>query len=208
MIIYLVRHGLSVANISQLVTGLPDDVLSDKGCIQAMNLRQWLMESEVDPDAFWVSHWGRARQTAELLYPEASWITDERIGETNAGEVANWSTESFITSWPDFYHSPQNRYPGGESHQMLNERVHEFWNEISKSNVKSALVVTHSGPISCILQNILNINMDRFPAFLPANASISVLESDRSPLSDNMNFRLKGFSLGPVSNISEAIIGK
>ncbi len=208
MIVYLVRHGLSVANVARLVTGKPDDTLNNIGCSQAEHLQQWLVEAQVVPDAFLVSHWQRAQQTAKLLYPQASWEVDERIGETDAGDVANLSLESFLASWPDFYRSPKNRYPGGESHCMLNARVVEFWLELQQRDIKSALVVTHSGPISCILQKTLHIDMGRFPSFLPVNASISILEGEQAAHAKDMNFTLKGFSLGPLSNISKALTGK
>ena len=81
---------------------------------------------------------------------------------------------------------------------MLNARVVEFWLELQQRDIKSALVVTHSGPISCILQNTMHIDMGRFPAFLPVNASISILECEQGAHAKDMKFTLKGFSLGPL----------
>lgn len=198
MIVYLVRHGLSKANVARLVTGTPADGLVDEGRRQAEALGAWLRGAGVVPDRYLVSHWGRARQTADLLFPGAPWVVDERLGETDAGSAADMSLESFLESWPDFYGSHLNCYPAGESHQQLHERVANAWADLRKSDANVVLAVTHSGPISCLLQQMLGIAMDRFPAFLPSHASVSILESGVPSGSGDPSFRLRGFSAGPL----------
>lgn len=201
MIVYLVRHGLSEANVTGLVTGTPADRLVEQGVVQAEALRGWLHDAGVKPEAFYVSHWGRARQTAELLFPEAPWQEDLRLGETRAGTVAEQLLTEFLAGWPDFYASNANLYPGGESHLDLNRRVLSFWHELGRCELSSVMLVSHSGPISCILQYLLGVNMERFPAFLQTQASVTVLESCGHGDEGGMRFRLKGFALGPLSNI-------
>ena len=207
MIVYLVRHGLSAANVAGLVTGTPADRLVAQGVVQAEALRGWLQDAGVMPEAFHVSHWGRARQTAELLFPEAPWQEDPRLGETYAGTVAEQPLPDFLAAWPDFYASNANPYPGGESHLDLNRRVLSFWHELGRCGLSSVMLVAHSGPISCILQHVLGVEMERFPAFLPAQASVSVLESCDQGVEGEMRFRLKGFALGPLSNIGRGVAG-
>ena len=207
MIVYLVRHGLSAANVAGLVTGTPEDCLVEQGVAQAEALRGWLLDAKVTPEAFYVSHWGRARQTAELLFPEAPWQEDPRLGETYAGTVAEQRLPEFLAGWPDFYSSNDNLYPGGESHLDLNRRVLSFWHEMGRCGLSSLMLVSHSGPISCILQHVLGVGMDHFPAFLPAQASVSVLESCGPGAELDRSFRLKGFALGPLSNIGWGVTG-
>jgi broad specificity phosphatase PhoE len=202
MIVYLVRHGYSEANAALKVTGTIADELHNCGQEQSLRLSQWLAEAGVFPDVFWVSQWTRAQQTAQLLYPEANWIVDSRLGETDAGAVADSTLESFLSSWPDFHDSPRNLYPDGESHMMLNERVLAWWEDLKKSDAGVVMVVAHSGPISCILQHVISVDMSRFPSFLPANASVSIVDCviEKSPIS-RCEYRLKGFSLGPLHNL-------
>jgi len=200
VIVYLIRHGLSAANVAQRVTGTPADDLVEAGRQQAESLGAWIRLAGVRPDAFLVSHWTRARSTAHALYPDASWVEDRRLGETDAGMAAELPIRKFLADWPSFYDSPANEYPNGESHLALSRRVGEFWADLCSREFRSACIVTHSGPISCILQRVVGIGMERFPAFLPAHASLSVLESEGGG-GATTEFRLKGFSLLPQPGI-------
>lgn len=207
MIVYLVRHGLSAANVAGLVTGTPTDRLVEQGVVQAEALRNWLRDARVMPKAFYVSHWGRARQTAEVLFPNVPWQEEGRLGETEAGTAAEQPLPEFLASWPDFYALNSNSYPGGESHLDLNRRVLSFWHELGSCGLSSVMLVSHSGPIACILQDVLGVSMECFPAFLPTQASVSVLESSGLGLAGQMQFRLKGFALGPLANIGRGVAG-
>lgn len=204
MIIYLIRHGLSSANVSRLVTGTPKDELISLGSQQAELLGNWIREGGISPNIFFVSQWRRAHQTAAALYPNAFWIEDGRLGEADGGSASDLPLDSFLASWPDFYSSPENCYPQGESHLMLNARVIDFWMELISGQASSACLVTHTGPISCILQHVLGIDMNHFPVFMPAHASLTVLESEKNHRSLTNKFRLKGFSLLPRPNIFAA----
>lgn len=190
MKVYLLRHGLSASNVTGLVTGTPTDELVEVGRKQAITMGQWLKDAGLRPDAFFVSPWRRARQTADLVWPGADWHEDSRLGETDAGDVAQLVQSDFLAHWPDFYADPSNVYPGGESHIDLNRRVLSFWNSLIQLEVGSVLLATHSGPVSCILQNVLGVPMDRFPAFLPAHASVSMVESTAG------GWRIRSFSCG------------
>lgn len=205
MIVYLVRHGLSAANVARRVTGTPADGLTDAGRRQAQDLGHWVREAGIRPDLFLVSHWQRARETANLIFPEAEWLEERRLGETDAGSVADLPLDGFLASWPDFYASPANKYPEGESHLALDERVQALWADLCARQAQSLFIVTHSGPISCVLQHVLGIGMDRFPAFLPTHASVSVLEAGAGPDGEVGYFRLKAFSLGPLPGIASAV---
>ncbi len=207
MIVYLVRHGLSEANKSGFVTGVPSDPLAEEGVAQVEILRDWLRNAHVSPDSFYVSNWQRAHQTANILFPHVPWKEDSRIGETSAGIVAELRLNEFLTIWPDFYSSNENCYPGGESHFDLNNRVLSFWRELSQHGPSSVMVVSHSGPISCILQNVLGMGMERFPAFLPPQASLSVVESLGVVSKGQVSFQIKDFALEPLANVKSRFTG-
>ena len=205
MMLYLVRHGRSRANEAGLVTGTPTDVLSDEGLAQGARMAAWLADTGIVADRHVVSQWNRARQTADLLIPHARWEVDARVGETDAGDVADWTLERFLAAEPRFHDHPANRYPGGESHLELNERVLGWLRAQLEEPCERLMVVAHSGPVSCVLQQVTGIGMERFPAFLPAHASLSVVDvrlHDGEPKG-----RLLGFSLGPVSNLPATMRG-
>ena len=195
MILYLVRHGRSFANEDGLVTGTTADTLTPRGVRQVERLKEWLRGRGMDAaDRYITSQWRRAQQTAEILRPEVAWEIDARIGETDAGEAAPWKLSEFLSRYPDFYQSPSNCYPLGESHDELNVRVIDWFDELlgSSSGQARIMMVAHSGPISCILQHVSGVSMDRFPAFVPTHASLSIVNvpDNRITLAE-----IEGFSM-------------
>lgn len=199
MIIYLIRHGRSNANEAGLVTGTPVDTLCGEGGEQSLRTAAWLSELGISAERHVTSQWRRAQQTAAIIRPGINWDIDVRVGETKAGDVAEWPLDQFLIQYPDFYSDFTIRYPNGESHFELNERVLQWFHEQLSHPVSSVMLVAHSGPISCILQYALGISMERFPAFLPAHSSLSVLDITKS--AGIWRSKLLGFSLGPAANI-------
>lgn len=177
MKLILVRHGLSEANQRAVVTGTPDDPLSPAGTAQVQDTGDLLACAGFHPEQCYASHWKRARESAARIAPGNAFHIDTRLGETNAGEVAEWPLSRFLATHSDFYSDHRRPYPGGESHQQLNERVLAWLEEVRlPCEGKRVLAVTHAGPIACLLQHALGIPMERFPALLARNASLSVIE--------------------------------
>jgi broad specificity phosphatase PhoE len=197
MMLYLFRHGKSEANTAQLVTGTRADPLVDEGRRQAKAMGQWLEQVELGGDRFFTSDWLRAQQTSHLICPDAKWEIDARLGETDAGLVADWPLAAFAREYPDFYRNNSTKYPDGESHMDLNRRVTAWLHEVLDTSPpdEKIVVVTHSGPIACLLQHALMIGMDRFPALLPAHASLTVIEYS---CASAHKATLKTFSLAPA----------
>ncbi|WP_345813088.1 histidine phosphatase family protein [Paraburkholderia sp. PREW-6R] len=207
MIVYLFRHGRSQANEAALVTGTPADELSAEGIAQAHRTAEWLAQAGIAADRYYVSQWGRARQTAAILYPDAHWQEDTRLGETHAGEVADWTQARFAAAYPTFHADPSQHYPGGESHLELNARALDWLHGQLSQPCDAVAVAAHSGPISCILQDVMGIGMARFPAFLPGHASLTVIEMRKPSGGGEWSGRLLGFSMGPVTNLAAAMLG-
>lgn len=205
MILYLIRHGYSHANEQLLVTGTPDDRLTPLGRMQAAALSAWFRDQAVCPDRFAVSHWCRARETAEICFPDANWAVDTRLGETDAGSVANLPRAIFLKEQSSFYENPANIYPDGESHLNLNTRVLDWLDTQLTQPCNSLAVVAHSGPISCLLQHVLCMDMASFPAFLPMHATVSIVHFSRQ--AGSWKGQLAGFSLGPAANLARVFHG-
>ncbi|CAB3782900.1 histidine phosphatase family protein [Paraburkholderia fynbosensis] len=203
MMLYLFRHAKSHANTARLVTGTPADTLVDEGRRQAEAMQRWLDQVQLDADHFFTSTWRRAQETARLMFPRAEWRIDARLGETDAGSVAEWPLAQFVAQQPQFYRNNATPYPGGESHEALNRRVTNWLDELLAQQAADAriVVVAHSGPIACLIQHALGIGMERFPALLPAHASLTVIEYAHGGAHADANARkatLKGFSLTPA----------
>jgi broad specificity phosphatase PhoE len=181
-----------------LVTGDKNDPLALSEISRVEELSGWLNKTlNVAIDEYYVSDWCRAQQTANIIYPDAAWKVDPRIGETDAGSAKNLRLDEFLELEPEFYVNNSNHYPDGESHLELNDRVLTWLNEVlGRTDIKNVMVVAHSGPITCILQYVCGVGMEQFPLFLPTNSSISCIESINSE-SGHSVLRLKFFSASP-----------
>ena len=204
MKLYLVRHGRSLANEEGLVPGTTSDVLSISGIQQAKALKVWLDDFELVFDRFITSHWHRARQTAEIIVPDVEWEICPEIGETDAGAASERKLSDFLLEYPDFYGRSDNCYPDGESHDQLNNRVEAWLERLLASCHKNhnVLVVAHSGPLTCILQLVLQLSMEKFPVFLTPNASMTIINFDSNKIDDA---KVMGVSLGPT-DVLELIV--
>ena len=65
MLIYLLRHGLTEYNAQKRYQGQRDIPLSPEGLAQ-------LRRADIDPKVVYISTLQRTRQTAEVLFPDAS----------------------------------------------------------------------------------------------------------------------------------------
>lgn len=176
MRLLLVRHGESLANRQRLVTGDAVVELTEHGCAQMQHAGAMLQKIGFVAKHHFTSHYRRAQQSAQLLLPGVDFQVDSRLGETDAGNVANLPQDQFLAQWPDFYTDHRNAYPDGESHADLNARVMAWLDQTRNQCEGTVLVVAHAGPIVCLLQHALGIPMERFPALLPRNGSISVID--------------------------------
>ncbi len=198
MELYLLRHGLSLANVANLVTGNRTDVLCPEGRKQAEAAASLLRRFGLDggDTVCFVSDWMRARETAALAAPEQCFTVDARLGETDAGAAAEMPLDEFNRAYPAFRSSfrPERAYPGGESHAELFARVLGWQKELETTlpSETKVLAVTHAGPISCLLHAVCRSDMAYFPAFLAANASLTKLERI-----NGQPWRLVFFSLSP-----------
>jgi broad specificity phosphatase PhoE len=206
MLLYLIRHGKSLANSLGIQNGTKEDVLCEEGIAQACKLADWLRLSEIEATHYITSDWERAQQTAKILWPHAHWKIDARVGETNAGEASTWLSKAFQATYPNFHQSTANHYPGGESHDELNARVVNWLVETANTYAENEKVVLvgHAGSITCALQYVTGIGMDRFPAFLVPQTTLSV--AFISPESSARRSRLLALSLCPQEAMSKSYI--
>lgn len=78
MIIYLLRHGTTQYNVEKRYQGQRDIPLSEEG-------RACIRRADFTTDVVYVSPLIRARQTAQILFPEARQIVVEDLKEMNFG---------------------------------------------------------------------------------------------------------------------------
>ncbi|WP_285959124.1 histidine phosphatase family protein [Thomasclavelia spiroformis] len=143
MSLYITRHGETDYNIKELVCGISEAMLSDKGIKQAQKLADLLRN--IDYKFLYVSPLQRAIDTANYanVY-QVEMIIEPRIREFNFGkcEGVYRRDEKFL----EIKHNLAYRYPGGESFVELCKRVYEFLDEIKQQAIENdVLLVCHGG---------------------------------------------------------------
>ncbi|RQW78844.1 MAG: histidine phosphatase family protein [Geobacter sp.] len=147
MLLYLLRHGESEANVGGFINDDPEKPLqlTGKGREQAATAAQAL--SDIGFSHAYVSQFPRARQTAEIILAgrNLSLTMDARLNERRSG-LDGQPVEAFngLVRPDPVRIKPAN----GESFLEQMQRVGEFLDEIAQHYPEGiALVVSHENPI-------------------------------------------------------------
>lgn len=179
MTVYLIRHGESEGNAKRLVTGSPADRLTPKGRKQVHGLKSVLEGYSLRPMKVISSTMLRTIETFELLDLSSELTKHSELNETDAGSVSEWSLDEFNRKYDDFWTSfdPKRKFPGGESHSDLYNRVTSFVKaELEKEIEKDLMIIGHAGTISSVFHWAYDVPIRYFSKFVVDNASLSVLE--------------------------------
>ncbi len=144
------RHGQTDWNAELRFQGKQDIPLNDVGRGQAVENGRKLKEILTEPESFdFISSplW-RSRETMEIMRREMSlppedYLIDERLIEASYGELEGTTLAEFkAKDRPAHQARKKNRWhfqpPGGESHQMVLERVTEWCNGLERDAMVSA----------------------------------------------------------------------
>ena len=149
-----IRHGATNGNLEKRYIGRTDEPLCNIGIEQAEKLKKHNFPKE----HIFVSPMKRARQTAELVFPEFEYAIVEDFRETNFGVFEGKSASELLENeeykmWVEsMYMSP---IPGGESVTEFKERCISAFRKIIESlpdNAEASFVV-HGGVIMAILES-------------------------------------------------------
>ena len=154
MNLYLIRH-TSVDVSPGICYGQ-----SDVGVAASFQSEKEKVKSEIDGlcfDVVFSSPLFRCKTFAESQIQKENIIFDERLKELNFGdwELLPWLSISgeYADKWfKDYINTPS---PNGESLKDVVIRVGSFLEEIKKSESKSILCFTHSGPIR-VFEHLIN----------------------------------------------------
>jgi len=187
-IIYLVRHGETVANAAQAFQGQQNSPLNDVGKAQADTVAKGLVETKFD--AVFSSDLDRAADTAAAIAKEQGFLgeitLDTRFREANFGEWEGHTYENVMKTWPDIAKawlkdSYNTRPPGGETLDEVVRRVSDGLIEISaKYPQGTVLVVCHGGTIRGAICFALGVSANIFSKISIDNCSVTVISLDES----------------------------
>jgi len=143
MKLFVLRHGETNENITGMMQGDMDTVLNEKGCNQALSVRDKVLENNID--LVISSPKKRAIKTAMLAAPNIPLILDDRLRSRNHGEFEGMRRDEININ--DYWNlKKNNQYIKAESVKDLFDRVESLLKEIKeKYNDKNVLLVTHSG---------------------------------------------------------------
>ena len=123
--IWLIRHGMTAGNRQQRYVGTTDELLCEEGRQQIILKRQ-LIKSDQDIQNVYVSPMLRCRETAEILFPAVSQITEAGFRECSFGEF-EYRNYQELNGHPDYQAWIDSGgtigFPGGEDQKAFCDRV-------------------------------------------------------------------------------------
>ncbi len=186
MIIKLVRHGESQANVAASGQSTIADhlvPLTSLGFDQAREAGRKLGSSYLKDSLVYTSPFLRARQTltailegAEVNPEEIRVREDPRIREVDHGYFDVPSQHNMIKTYGHFYY----RYQGGESAADCYDRVsgflESFVRSVKRTQSKQALLVTHGLALRVFVMRFLYLRVEQFDQIAnPHNGDIITL---------------------------------
>ena len=172
--LYLVRHGESLWNTQQRLTGWSDIDLSERGKAQADALAPLLQN--LDFHSVWTSPLRRAKETAERAW-RGAFTVDERIKEFNFGVFEGKPLHEISADYLALLKNFESFAPeGGESGQRFYDRVDQFCDHLAPGQ---HLVFTHGGVIKRVLEHT---GVRRFVS----NAGVTIVDWSEKQLVDEI----------------------
>ncbi len=153
--IYLLRHGLTMANEEGLYIGRTDMPLSPTGLTHLLNMKQ--TGSYPAATRFFTSPLTRCRQTLEVLYPGCQQEVLPGLAECDFGEwdgrsVTHLKTDDRFQEW---LAGKRQDIPGGESSAHFQERVTAAFEvlveDLMRRGDTQAVVCTHGGVVMMLM---------------------------------------------------------
>lgn len=183
--IYLVRHGESIANIEEVYQGQTYDTdLSPKGKDQVASVARYFKELQNENQEFdeiWVSPLTRTKQTAQPISTALGvpYKVEPLLLETDhgvwAGKGKDWVCDNYMPFCEIWWNKPsQADFPKGEKFTQVVKRAREVLEKADPN--KDYIFVSHDNTIRAILSVAQDRDVDKMWDYPLENACISVLE--------------------------------
>lgn len=149
MTVYLIRHGMTVANEKHLYCGSTDLPLSETGISELCKLKY-----RIPCSRYVTSGKKRTEETLALLFGEVPHQVEPAFREVDFGLFEMQSYEE-LCHRPDYQawlsgDNERNVPPGGESGEQMTRRVLHGFAQLREDTV----VITHGGVIATIMAHI------------------------------------------------------
>ena len=188
MLIYVVRHGETNANVNGYLQGWTNDPLNENGrklaATTGVGMRGIKFDTCISSPLI------RAMETAEIILRESGndipIICDNRIKEINMGD---WERKKFRPDEREIDEYEANMFfidpfnfsgcPGGETIAEVCERTQNFLKElISRDDDRTYLVITHGFALRGMLNFLYKDQSDYWHGHVPYNCAVSIIEGE------------------------------
>lgn len=173
--LYFIRHAQSEANLQDILASRQDFPLTEKGKADAQTIADEL-KTIASLERIVSSPLLRAQQTAEPIAAAFGLEveTDERIVEQELG-VFSGMTYAELDERPDYMHDRSKRWnwvpDGGESYEMIAERLVPFFQSLETMKANHILFVTHAVTMRLIKAH-LEQTLPEYPREIAKNGEI------------------------------------
>ncbi|SES36614.1 probable phosphoglycerate mutase [Butyrivibrio fibrisolvens] len=182
MKIYFARHGQTDWNTLRKVQGTTDIPLNENGIAQAHLLCKNLEENEISFEKIYTSYQARAVKTAQIVdeHFHTGYEIVKGLEEMNLGLFEGHTWDEILSLYSEEHkqwllNKRYNRSPGGESYQMVMERLFKALDYIlgkhDPSSDKNLLIISHGAVIMTLLAMKRNISFEQSHTIEVYNAS-------------------------------------
>ena len=173
MLLFLIRHGQTEANVAAVYSGQTDVMLTEQGREQAAALRPLLERYEFD--RVYSSDLTRAVETQRLAVPDREGIRTPLLREIDVGSAAGCSIAKIARDHGD----PKGNFTpfGGENYAQLTDRLREFLSRLEADPCQCAVAFSHGGLIKCMLHIVTGLGTNVVPV-ANGNCNVTVFRFD------------------------------
>lgn len=161
MTIYLVRHGESTSDVKEKYDGDYDDHLTNKGLKEAKKIAEKLLDKQIQ--IIFSSSKIRSLETSKILKKSLGCemiVLNDLAEQDIYGAFPNLSKdepEEEYRRLGEILGNQEIKMTGVETYSHFKNRVIECFSKITKKDYNTIVIITHGGPIRCILREILKL---------------------------------------------------
>jgi broad specificity phosphatase PhoE len=177
--IFLIRHGESHQNINDVLSGVTDVPLSEKGKEQCAVLTHYFEDVKINK--VFATPLQRAKDSARIIFPkhESQIEIAQSLIEFNYGNYEGYkrseydsSNDKIIQQWIT---APSNlTFPGGDNIQEHAQKTLTGITKLADENKGMIIAcISHRTTIRLILSKIIGLHLDNFRSLPCSNCGIS-----------------------------------